>query len=69
MLRPLIIAGSILALALTILGAVRHDYIYYIEQWQLVLAELDPPLNLMDMSRTPVRVELKARRARLGKAP
>jgi hypothetical protein len=34
-----------------------------------VLLELDPPLNLMGMSRTPVRTELKARRARLGKAP
>ncbi len=42
MLRPLLIAGTLAALAVTILGGIRHDYIYYIEQWQLVLAELDP---------------------------
>lgn len=33
-----------------------------------VLLELDPPLNLMGMPRSPVRTELKARRSRLGKA-
>lgn len=33
---------SALALVLTILGGVRHDYIYYLEQWQLVLDQLDP---------------------------
>lgn len=38
----LLIAGSILCLAATVLGGVRHDYIYYLEQWQLVLSGLDP---------------------------
>lgn len=33
---------SIAALVLTIVGGVRHDYIYYLEQWQLVLDHLDP---------------------------
>ncbi len=37
------IAGlSVVALAVTILGGIRHDYIYYLEQWQLVLDGLDP---------------------------
>jgi Glycosyltransferase family 87 len=35
-------AMSALALAVTIVGGVRHDYIYYVEQWQLVLSGLDP---------------------------
>ena len=33
---------SAAALVLTIAGGVRHDYIYYLEQWQLVLDHLDP---------------------------
>ena len=33
---------SAAALILTILGGARHDYIYYLEQWQLVLDHLDP---------------------------
>jgi hypothetical protein len=39
---PLLVAYSIAALVLTILGGVRHDYIYYLDQWQLVLDHLDP---------------------------
>ncbi|HVY50575.1 MAG TPA: glycosyltransferase family 87 protein [Devosia sp.] len=38
----LLIAGSVACLAATLLGGVRHDYIYYLEQWRLVLAGLDP---------------------------
>lgn len=38
----LLASYSAAALVLTILGGVRHDYIYYLEQWQLVLAGLDP---------------------------
>jgi len=38
----ILIAYSALALVLTILGGVRHDYIYYLEQWRLVLDHLDP---------------------------
>ena len=37
-----IAALSGLALIVTIAGGVRHDYIYYLEQWQLVLDGLDP---------------------------
>jgi len=38
----LLTAYSALALILTIIGGVRHDYTYYLEQWQLVLDHLDP---------------------------
>jgi len=38
----LLIAGSALALVVTVVGGVRHDYTYYLEQWRLVLAGLDP---------------------------
>ena len=38
----LLASYSAAALVLTILGGVRHDYIYYLEQWQLVRAGLDP---------------------------
>jgi hypothetical protein len=33
---------SAAALVLTIAGGARHDYVYYLEQWQLVLGHLDP---------------------------
>ena len=44
MQRPLLALTlySALALILTVLGGVRHDYVYYLEQWQLVLDHLDP---------------------------
>ncbi|MEO8757747.1 MAG: glycosyltransferase family 87 protein [Devosia sp.] len=44
MRRALLFVASyaIAALALTWLGGVRHDYIYYLEQWHLVLDGLDP---------------------------
>jgi hypothetical protein len=37
-----IAALSVLALIVTILGGIRHDYIAYLEQWQLVLDGTDP---------------------------
>jgi uncharacterized membrane protein len=41
--RLALLAGySALALILTIIGGARHDYIYYLEQWHLVLDHLDP---------------------------
>lgn len=39
---PLLVLASALALLITIVGGVRLDYIYYLEQWQLVLAHADP---------------------------
>jgi hypothetical protein len=33
---------AIVALALLVLSPVQHDYIYYLEQWQLVLTGQDP---------------------------
>ena len=41
-LSAIVLAGSVFALALTWLGGARHDYIYYLEQWHLVLAGIDP---------------------------
>jgi hypothetical protein len=38
----LLIAYAAVALGLTVIGGVRHDYIYYLEQWQLVLTNQDP---------------------------
>ena len=38
----MLIAYSAVALGLTVIGGVRHDYIYYLEQWQLVLSGQDP---------------------------
>lgn len=40
--HALLLAGSLAAIALTLIGGVRHDYIYYLEQWRLVLAGADP---------------------------
>ncbi len=37
-----IAALSALALIVTVAGGVRHDYIYYLEQWQLVFDGVDP---------------------------
>jgi len=44
MRRPfLVLVGlSALALLVTTLGGIRHDYIYYLQQWQLVLDRADP---------------------------
>ena len=38
----LLAALSALALLVTILGGIRHDYVYYLQQWQLVLDRADP---------------------------
>jgi hypothetical protein len=38
----LILAASALAFAITAAGGVRLDYVYYLEQWDLVLAGADP---------------------------
>lgn len=38
----LLVACAAVALGLTVIGGVRHDYIYYLEQWQLVLGGQDP---------------------------
>ena len=38
----LLVACAAVALGLTVSGGVRHDYIYYLEQWQLVLGGQDP---------------------------
>jgi hypothetical protein len=38
----LLVLFSAIAVAATVIGGVRHDYIYYLEQWQLVLDGLDP---------------------------
>ena len=38
----LLIAYAAVAFGLTVIGGVRHDYIYYLEQWQLVLTHQDP---------------------------
>lgn len=54
---------------LSLATVARPDRATLSELEDAVLLELDPPLNLMGMSRTPVRTELKARRARLGKVP
>lgn len=39
---PMILLGSALAVILTIYGGVRHDYLDYLMQWQLVLDGKDP---------------------------
>src|SRR4051794_11957247 len=38
----LLIATAGLALIVTIIGGVRHDYIYYLEQWRLVFTSTEP---------------------------
>ncbi|HEX4297640.1 MAG TPA: glycosyltransferase 87 family protein [Devosia sp.] len=44
MRRPviLLLLFSVLALVVTYVGGIRHDYIYYLQQWQLVLDGADP---------------------------
>lgn len=39
---PLILVGSAVAMMLTIYGGIRHDYLDYLMQWQLVLDGHDP---------------------------
>jgi hypothetical protein len=43
-LLPILTAAAfaLLALALTLLGGIRHDYVYYLAQWDLVLSGADP---------------------------
>ena len=39
---PILVATAALALIVTVIGGIRHDYIYYLEQWRLVLTGTDP---------------------------
>ena len=46
-----------------------HDRTTVADLEEAVLNELDPPLNLSGMARTPVRVQLASLRKRLGEEP
>ncbi|MEQ1770277.1 MAG: glycosyltransferase 87 family protein [Devosia sp.] len=42
LIRLILLATATAALALTLASPIQHDYVYYLEQWQLVLAGQDP---------------------------